>query len=177
MSYWLNLADSLWDNWSRNMGGHTWRGRYFCHGDREWRYCHRCRQVPQGEEPQCKGIRPDNRYSYDVVSGTCIIVPHAVNFMGYAWKLVDLWSWTCWSKCSEWWKARWALPFYKRTNFPTVHGFKICSYCLRNLIAGPHLITGNGVGFKPDILDMDVMEKVLEVMLVNTLLKSIMNAT
>lgn len=28
---------------------------------------------------------------------------------------------------------------------------------------GPHLITGNGVGFKPDILDMDVMEKVLEV--------------
>ena len=58
-----------------------------------------------------------------------------------------------------------------------MHGFKICSYCLRNLIAGPHLITGNGVGFKPDILDMDVMEKVLEVMLVNTLLKSIMNAT
>lgn len=28
---------------------------------------------------------------------------------------------------------------------------------------GPHQITGNGVGFKPDILDMDVMEKVLEV--------------
>ncbi|KAK2650270.1 hypothetical protein Ddye_017759 [Dipteronia dyeriana] len=28
---------------------------------------------------------------------------------------------------------------------------------------GPHLITGNGVGFKPDILDMDIMEKVLEV--------------
>ncbi|KAF0894369.1 hypothetical protein E2562_038486 [Oryza meyeriana var. granulata] len=28
---------------------------------------------------------------------------------------------------------------------------------------GPHLITGNGVGFKPEILDMDVMEKVLEV--------------
>ncbi|KAL1219153.1 Bifunctional L-3-cyanoalanine synthase/cysteine synthase C1 [Cardamine amara subsp. amara] len=28
---------------------------------------------------------------------------------------------------------------------------------------GPHAITGNGVGFKPDILDMDVMEKVLEV--------------
>ncbi|OAY63044.1 L-3-cyanoalanine synthase 2, mitochondrial [Ananas comosus] len=27
---------------------------------------------------------------------------------------------------------------------------------------GPHLITGNGVGFKPKILDMDVMEKVLE---------------
>ncbi|KAI4996029.1 hypothetical protein ZWY2020_041127 [Hordeum vulgare] len=27
----------------------------------------------------------------------------------------------------------------------------------------PHLITGNGVGFKPDILDMDIMEKVLEV--------------
>ncbi|KAL2330276.1 hypothetical protein Fmac_017857 [Flemingia macrophylla] len=27
---------------------------------------------------------------------------------------------------------------------------------------GPHQITGNGVGFKPDILDMDVMEKVLE---------------
>ncbi|KAE8815787.1 Cysteine synthase, chloroplastic/chromoplastic [Hordeum vulgare] len=25
---------------------------------------------------------------------------------------------------------------------------------------GPHLITGNGVGFKPDILDMDIMEKV-----------------
>ncbi|EOX95926.1 Cysteine synthase C1 [Theobroma cacao] len=29
--------------------------------------------------------------------------------------------------------------------------------------SGPHHITGNGVGFKPDILDMDVMEKVLEV--------------
>ncbi|KAK9757916.1 hypothetical protein RND81_01G194700 [Saponaria officinalis] len=28
---------------------------------------------------------------------------------------------------------------------------------------GPHLITGNGVGFKPDILDMDVMDAVLEV--------------
>lgn len=28
---------------------------------------------------------------------------------------------------------------------------------------GPHLITGNGVGFKPDILDMDIMEAVLEV--------------
>lgn len=27
---------------------------------------------------------------------------------------------------------------------------------------GPHHITGNGVGFKPDILDMDVMDKVLE---------------
>ncbi|XP_043713998.1 L-3-cyanoalanine synthase 1, mitochondrial-like isoform X3 [Telopea speciosissima] len=28
---------------------------------------------------------------------------------------------------------------------------------------GPHLITGNGVGFKPKILDMDVMDAVLEV--------------
>eukprot|EP00262_Sarcandra_glabra_P015257 TRINITY_DN465_c0_g1_i1.p1 TRINITY_DN465_c0_g1~~TRINITY_DN465_c0_g1_i1.p1 ORF type:complete len:282 (+),score=64.07 TRINITY_DN465_c0_g1_i1:28-846(+) len=28
---------------------------------------------------------------------------------------------------------------------------------------GPHHITGNGVGFKPKILDMDVMEEVLEV--------------
>ncbi|KAL5073448.1 hypothetical protein RYX36_012432 [Vicia faba] len=28
---------------------------------------------------------------------------------------------------------------------------------------GPHHITGNGVGFKLDILDMDVMDKVLEV--------------
>ncbi|KAM7472218.1 hypothetical protein LguiA_010401 [Lonicera macranthoides] len=28
---------------------------------------------------------------------------------------------------------------------------------------GPHQITGNGVGFKPDILDMDVMEEVLMV--------------
>ncbi|XP_010523763.1 PREDICTED: bifunctional L-3-cyanoalanine synthase/cysteine synthase C1, mitochondrial [Tarenaya hassleriana] len=28
---------------------------------------------------------------------------------------------------------------------------------------GPHAITGNGVGFKPDILDMDILEKVLEV--------------
>ncbi|KAF8412230.1 hypothetical protein HHK36_000190 [Tetracentron sinense] len=27
---------------------------------------------------------------------------------------------------------------------------------------GPHQITGNGVGFKPEILDMDVMEEVLE---------------
>lgn len=30
-------------------------------------------------------------------------------------------------------------------------------------ILGPHHITGNGVGFKPDILDMDVMEEVLMV--------------
>ncbi|KAJ6879440.1 hypothetical protein NC652_032891 [Populus alba x Populus x berolinensis] len=30
--------------------------------------------------------------------------------------------------------------------------------------SGPHDITGNGVGFKPDILDMDVMEKVLEIL-------------
>lgn len=28
---------------------------------------------------------------------------------------------------------------------------------------GPHHIIGNGVGFKPEILDMDLMEKVLEV--------------
>ncbi|CAL9007239.1 unnamed protein product, partial [Prunus brigantina] len=28
---------------------------------------------------------------------------------------------------------------------------------------GPHLITGNGVGFKPDILDLDVMDRVIEV--------------
>ncbi|KAL8138512.1 hypothetical protein V2J09_004513 [Rumex salicifolius] len=28
---------------------------------------------------------------------------------------------------------------------------------------GPHLITGNGVGFKPEILDMDLMEEVLMV--------------
>ena len=33
--------------------------------------------------------------------------------------------------------------------------------CL-SIVIGPHQITGNGVGFKPDILDMDVMEKVLE---------------
>ncbi|RVW24776.1 L-3-cyanoalanine synthase 1, mitochondrial [Vitis vinifera] len=31
------------------------------------------------------------------------------------------------------------------------------------LNGGPHHITGNGVGFKPDILDMDVMEEVLMV--------------
>ncbi|KAI4318180.1 hypothetical protein L6164_025983 [Bauhinia variegata] len=31
------------------------------------------------------------------------------------------------------------------------------------IFTGPHFIYGNGVGFKPDILDMDVMEKVLEV--------------
>nr|GLL25245.1 bifunctional L-3-cyanoalanine synthase/cysteine synthase 1, mitochondrial [Ipomoea trifida] len=30
-------------------------------------------------------------------------------------------------------------------------------------VSGPHHITGNGVGFKPDILDMDVMEEVLMV--------------
>ncbi|PRQ55705.1 putative L-3-cyanoalanine synthase [Rosa chinensis] len=28
---------------------------------------------------------------------------------------------------------------------------------------GPHSITGNGVGFKPNILDMHIMERVLEV--------------
>uniref|UniRef100_A0A8R7TL20 Uncharacterized protein n=1 Tax=Triticum urartu TaxID=4572 RepID=A0A8R7TL20_TRIUA len=27
----------------------------------------------------------------------------------------------------------------------------------------PHLITANGVGLKPDLLDMGIMEKVLEV--------------
>ncbi|GKD70809.1 bifunctional L-3-cyanoalanine synthase/cysteine synthase 1, mitochondrial, partial [Tanacetum coccineum] len=27
--------------------------------------------------------------------------------------------------------------------------------------AGPHQITRNGVGFKPDILDMDIMQEVL----------------
>ncbi|CAL9222458.1 unnamed protein product [Arabidopsis halleri] len=32
-----------------------------------------------------------------------------------------------------------------------------------NFELGPHEITGNGVGFKPDILDMDCMDKVLEV--------------
>ncbi|KAK4411413.1 L-3-cyanoalanine synthase 1, mitochondrial [Sesamum angolense] len=32
-----------------------------------------------------------------------------------------------------------------------------------NILNGPHHITGNGVGFKPDILDMDVMEEVLMV--------------
>jgi hypothetical protein len=41
---------------------------------------------------------------------------------------------------------------------------RVLKKCSLNLIAGPHLITGNGVGFKPDILDMDVMDKVLEVM-------------
>ena len=28
---------------------------------------------------------------------------------------------------------------------------------------GPHEIAGNGVGFKPDILDMDIMDKVIEI--------------
>uniref|UniRef100_A0A0D3DUU3 Cysteine synthase n=1 Tax=Brassica oleracea var. oleracea TaxID=109376 RepID=A0A0D3DUU3_BRAOL len=36
-------------------------------------------------------------------------------------------------------------------------------YLALNFGLGPHAITGNGVGFKPDILDMDVMESVLEV--------------
>lgn len=31
---------------------------------------------------------------------------------------------------------------------------------------GPHHITGNGVGFKPDILEMDVMEEVLMVIII-----------
>ncbi|PRQ19891.1 putative L-3-cyanoalanine synthase [Rosa chinensis] len=31
---------------------------------------------------------------------------------------------------------------------------------------GPHSITGNGVGFKPNILDMDIMERVLELLCV-----------
>ena len=35
---------------------------------------------------------------------------------------------------------------------------------------GPHHITGNGVGFKPDILDMDVMEEVLMVSNVNCMI-------
>ncbi|MBA0769340.1 hypothetical protein Gotri_018082 [Gossypium trilobum] len=36
-------------------------------------------------------------------------------------------------------------------------------FLILSITTGPHHITGNGVGFKPDILDMDVMEKVLEV--------------
>ncbi|MBA0741344.1 hypothetical protein Gogos_014507 [Gossypium gossypioides] len=36
-------------------------------------------------------------------------------------------------------------------------------FLILSVTTGPHHITGNGVGFKPDILDMDVMEKVLEV--------------
>ncbi|RZC57303.1 hypothetical protein C5167_004603 [Papaver somniferum] len=31
---------------------------------------------------------------------------------------------------------------------------------------GPHSITGNGVGFKPDILDMDILEEVIEASLI-----------
>jgi hypothetical protein len=49
--------------------------------------------------------------------------------------------------------------------FLVYHSFLL----MLNLIAGPHLITGNGVGFKPDILDMDVMDKVLEVMVITNL--------
>ncbi|KAI3449202.1 hypothetical protein Pfo_005867 [Paulownia fortunei] len=37
------------------------------------------------------------------------------------------------------------------------------SNVLNGGIPGPHHITGNGVGFKPDILDMDVMDEVLMV--------------
>ena len=47
---------------------------------------------------------------------------------------------------------------------------------MRNLIAGPHLITGNGVGFKPDILDMDVMEEVLEVILKLFVVDALLNS-
>lgn len=39
------------------------------------------------------------------------------------------------------------------------------SFSKLSIATGPHHITGNGVGFKPDILDMDVMEKVLEVII------------
>ena len=42
---------------------------------------------------------------------------------------------------------------------------------------GPHHITGNGVGFKPDILDMDVMEEVLMVSMLNVASKPIVCAT
>ncbi|KAJ8450241.1 hypothetical protein Cgig2_033435 [Carnegiea gigantea] len=42
-------------------------------------------------------------------------------------------------------------------------GKKLISVVINANHVGPHLITGNGVGFKPDILDMDVMEAVLEV--------------
>ena len=39
----------------------------------------------------------------------------------------------------------------------------LCIHYFDSCEIGPHLITGNGVGFKPDILDMDIMEAVLEV--------------
>ncbi|PRQ55291.1 putative L-3-cyanoalanine synthase [Rosa chinensis] len=29
---------------------------------------------------------------------------------------------------------------------------------------GPHSITGNGIGFKPNVLDMDIMERLLELL-------------
>ena len=70
-----NLADTLWDNWSRNMGGHTWTGWYFRHGDREWWHCHRCREVPQGEEPKRKGtiIEQTEKTMYYVMFMCCFL--------------------------------------------------------------------------------------------------------
>ncbi|KAF8719921.1 hypothetical protein HU200_024685 [Digitaria exilis] len=44
-----------------------------------------------------------------------------------------------------------------------IYGVEPAEANVLNGAPGPHLITGNGVGFKPDILDMDIMKKVLEV--------------
>ncbi|KAI3862414.1 hypothetical protein MKX03_013657, partial [Papaver bracteatum] len=35
------------------------------------------------------------------------------------------------------------------------------------LMISPHAITGNGAGFKPDILDMDILEEVIEASLIH----------
>jgi hypothetical protein len=43
--------------------------------------------------------------------------------MECAWKLADLWSWTCWSKCSEWWKARWVWHFVNEILLHTMYLF------------------------------------------------------
>ncbi|KAI4984279.1 hypothetical protein ZWY2020_054560 [Hordeum vulgare] len=62
--------------------------------------------------------------------------------------------------------SSWALALPSRTKDSTctIYGVEPAeANVLNGGKPGPHLITGNGVGFKPDILDMDIMEKVLEV--------------
>ncbi|KAL0428850.1 UNVERIFIED_CONTAM: L-3-cyanoalanine synthase 1, mitochondrial [Sesamum radiatum] len=52
---------------------------------------------------------------------------------------------------------------YLKSKNPDVKAISIRTNFRHNELICPHHITGNGVGFKPDILDMDVMEEVLMV--------------
>lgn len=73
-----------------------------------------------------------------------------------------LWSWKMILFIASWFTNFIAYTIFENVNCISFPPLKSFSLVYVNLCLGPHLITGNGVGFKPGILDMDVMEKVLE---------------